>query len=90
MKTRGLALALSLLLFLTGCSYPLEPAQERTTGERIGKMYSEHTVGQTFVTQHDGLRAMDVLLRAAIDGHGKYGRIASLGDETHHPDPLLQ
>lgn len=50
MKTRGLALALRLLLFLNGCGYPLEPAQERTTGERIGEMYGKRAVGRTFVT----------------------------------------
>jgi len=44
-KTRGLALALILLLFLTGCGYTLEPAQERTTGERFGEMYGKRTVG---------------------------------------------
>jgi hypothetical protein len=47
---------------LASCGERIEPAQLGAVGENVGEIRGEHTTGQTFVAQHDGLQAVEVLL----------------------------
>jgi hypothetical protein len=55
-------LSLSLLLTLTACHDFVDAAQLHSTWETSGEIYGSHTVGQTFVAYHDGLKGVEVLL----------------------------
>lgn len=60
-RLRVLWLLAALLLLCAACT-TVEPAQGVSIGVHTGEIAGTHTAGQTFVAQHDGLAAVDVLL----------------------------
>jgi hypothetical protein len=61
-RWRSLVALVVLAMLLLGCSPRIEAAQVHSTGEHVSEIAGDHTAGQTFVAEHDGLQSVDVLL----------------------------
>ena len=86
-KWLGLLILVILAVMLTSCGGRLEAAQTHSTGQHAGEIWGGRTVGQTFVAQHDGLQAVDVLL-ATFERHNTHPVVFHLREHPNSNDDL--